>query len=209
MLCGMTDNSDRNDDVTSTGVGARIAKARKGKDWTQQELADQIGVTFQAVSKWETGASMPDVGLLVAIAAALEMTTDALLTGTGIGAGSDDSVGEPRPRWGRITGTITKDIHGDTGTVVGTVDADIYGDVKGDIIGTVRSVHGNVEGSIVGRVTGSVDGYVGKNLMGIVDGRVKLGVRGKIRGTVVGDGINVGAVEGEAIAAKAARRRKS
>jgi DNA-binding XRE family transcriptional regulator len=208
MLADMTHNELTNA-VTTTTVGERIAQARKVKGWTQQELADRIGVTFQAVSKWETGASMPDVGLLVAIAAALEMSTDALLTGKGLGAGGNGGGAEPRPQWGRITGTITKDIHGDTGTVVGTVDADIYGDVKGDIIGTVRSVHGNVEGSIVGRVTGSIDGYVGKNLMGIVDGRVKLGVRGKIRGTVVGDGINVGATKGEATAAKIGRRTKT
>ena len=193
--------------MTSTTVGERITEARKARGWNQQDLADQVGVTFQAVSKWETGASMPDVGLLVAIASALAMSTDALLTGKGLGADNGPAP-EPRTQWGRITGTVTKDIHGDTGTVVGTVEADIYGDVKGDIVGTVRSIHGNVEGSVVGIVTGSIDGYVGKNLMGVVQGRVKLGVRGKIRGTIVGDGINVDATKGEEIAAKVARRTK-
>jgi transcriptional regulator with XRE-family HTH domain len=193
--------------VTTTSVGERIATARKAKGWTQQDLADRLGVTFQAVSKWETGASMPDVGLLVTIAAELNMSTDALLTGNGLEAGQPAA--EPPTRWGRITGTITKDIYGDTGTIVGTVDADIYGNVKGDIIGTVRSVHGNVEGSVVGRVTGSIDGYVGKHMLGIVEGRVKLGVRGKIRGTIVGDGINVGATKGDEIATKVNRRTRT
>jgi transcriptional regulator with XRE-family HTH domain len=193
---------------TATTVGARITEARKRRGWTQQALADEVGVSFQAVSKWETGTSMPDVGLLVTIASALGMSTDALLTGRGPGV-DDDGRSEPRPQWGKITGTITKDIHGDVGTIVGTVDADIYGDVKGDVVGVVRSVHGNVEGSVIGRVSGDIDGYVGKHLLGVVEGRVKLGVRGKIRGTIVRDGINVEAMEGGGAGGEARRRSRS
>jgi transcriptional regulator with XRE-family HTH domain len=168
-------------------IGERIAAARKARGMSQQDLGDKIGVTFQAVSKWETGASMPDIGLLSDLAAALDVTLDHLVNGT-----SDTSADDtPKTQWGRITGTITKDIHGDVGTVVGTVDADIYGDVHGDVVGQVRNIFGNVEGKVLGTVTGDITGYVKGNVIGRVEGRVKLGVRGKVLGTIIGDGINV------------------
>jgi transcriptional regulator with XRE-family HTH domain len=45
---------------------------------TQQQLADAVGVTFQAVSKWENGTTVPDVGLLPEIADFFEVTIDGL-----------------------------------------------------------------------------------------------------------------------------------
>ena len=41
-----------------TKISLRIADLRKRKKVTQQELADSIGVSFQAISKWETGDSL-------------------------------------------------------------------------------------------------------------------------------------------------------
>ena len=38
-------------------VGGRIAALRRGKGLTQEQLGDRLGVTFQAVSKWERGVS--------------------------------------------------------------------------------------------------------------------------------------------------------
>ena len=45
-------------------TGLFISSLRKQKDMTQKDLADKIGVTDKAVSRWETGKGFPDVSLL-------------------------------------------------------------------------------------------------------------------------------------------------
>ena len=62
-------------------IGTRIAKKRKTLGLTQDTLAAQLGISSQAVSKWENDISAPDIGLLPALAKALNCTTDELLTG--------------------------------------------------------------------------------------------------------------------------------
>ena len=62
-------------------IGSRIAGARKVKGMTQEELANILGVSSQAVSKWENDASCPDISLLPRLAKELGLTTDELLTG--------------------------------------------------------------------------------------------------------------------------------
>ena len=62
-------------------IGSRIAKYRKGKGLTQEALANQMGVSSQAVSKWETDASCPDITALPQLCKILGITTDKLLTG--------------------------------------------------------------------------------------------------------------------------------
>lgn len=57
----------------------RIADLRKKNRVTQQELADSIGVSFQTVSKWETGISMPDITVLPLLAEYFSVSTDQLL----------------------------------------------------------------------------------------------------------------------------------
>ncbi|MBE6558084.1 MAG: helix-turn-helix domain-containing protein [Ruminococcaceae bacterium] len=59
-------------------IGKNIAKYRKAKGLTQEELGTILGVTNQAVSKWESEVSMPDVMLLPEIATALNMTLEDL-----------------------------------------------------------------------------------------------------------------------------------
>ena len=59
-------------------IGKSIAKYRKAKGLTQEELGAKLGVTNQAVSKWESEVSMPDVMLLPEIANALGITLDDL-----------------------------------------------------------------------------------------------------------------------------------
>ena len=59
-------------------ISKNIKKYRKLKGFTQEELANQIGVTSQAVSRWEAGAGMPDISLIVPIAQNLGVTTDTL-----------------------------------------------------------------------------------------------------------------------------------
>ena len=60
-------------------IGEKIAALRKGKGWTQAELGEKLGVSNQAVSKWECGASSPDLSLIVPLAKLLHVTTDELL----------------------------------------------------------------------------------------------------------------------------------
>lgn len=63
-------------------VGGQIAALRKAKELTQSELGDRIGVSFQAVSKWERGETLPDITLLPDLAKILETTIDNILTGS-------------------------------------------------------------------------------------------------------------------------------
>lgn len=59
-------------------LGNKIKSLRKQKNISQEILAQALGVTFQAVSKWETGTAMPDVAMIPAIASFFEVSTDEL-----------------------------------------------------------------------------------------------------------------------------------
>lgn len=60
-------------------LAGNIARYRKESRLTQEELANKIGITYQAVSKWETGQTMPDVATLSMLATILEVSVDKLL----------------------------------------------------------------------------------------------------------------------------------
>ena len=60
-------------------IGQRIKDLRKKNDLTQEKLADFLGVTYQSVSKWECGVTMPDLALIVPLAKLLHVSTDELL----------------------------------------------------------------------------------------------------------------------------------
>ena len=62
-------------------MGMFIRKLRNEKKMTQQELADKIGVTDRAISKWENGRGAPDITLLIPLSNELEITVLELLTG--------------------------------------------------------------------------------------------------------------------------------
>lgn len=59
-------------------IGNNIKSIRKKIGLTQEELALQIGVTPQAISRWENGTGLPDVSLIVPLAKALSVSTDKL-----------------------------------------------------------------------------------------------------------------------------------
>jgi len=60
-------------------IGASIKNLRKSKDLTQEQLAEIFGVSFQAVSKWETGAAYPDIEMLPELAAYFGVTVDEMI----------------------------------------------------------------------------------------------------------------------------------
>lgn len=59
-------------------IGNKIRQLRKSKNLSQEGLAQLLGVSFQAISKWETGATLPDVVLIPAIASFFGVSTDDL-----------------------------------------------------------------------------------------------------------------------------------
>lgn len=65
-------------------TGFFIAALRREKGWTQKELAERLGVTDKAVSRWETGKGMPDVSLLKPLSETLGVSVNELLAGEAI-----------------------------------------------------------------------------------------------------------------------------
>ena len=59
-------------------LGEKIRTLRKSRNISQEVLANYLGVSFQAVSKWEKGETLPDVTLIPAIACFFEVSTDEL-----------------------------------------------------------------------------------------------------------------------------------
>lgn len=62
-------------------IHGRIADLRVGEGMSQEELALKVGVTVTAVSHWENGIARPDVSRLPAVARALKVSVDALISG--------------------------------------------------------------------------------------------------------------------------------
>ena len=62
-------------------IADRIQSLRKSKGMSQEELADRIGVSRQAVSKWESEQATPDLEKVVIMSEIFEVTTDYLLKG--------------------------------------------------------------------------------------------------------------------------------
>ena len=65
-------------------IGGYIQHLRKAAGLTQKELAEKLGISFQAVSKWENGDALPDTGLILDLCDILNTTADKLLNGGAI-----------------------------------------------------------------------------------------------------------------------------
>lgn len=62
-------------------IGNRIISLRKAQQFSQEEMADKIGVSRQSVSKWETDACAPDAYNLIALAKILSTSVEYIVTG--------------------------------------------------------------------------------------------------------------------------------
>lgn len=72
-------------------LSEKITFCRKARGWSQEDLAEQLGVSRQSVSKWESGASVPELDKVIQLASVFGITTDALL----LDALSPDSAAAP------------------------------------------------------------------------------------------------------------------
>lgn len=75
-------------------TGQFIAKKRKAKGLTQARLAEMLGITDRAVSKWERGISMPDSSIMLELCEILNITVNELLTGEDIEMKNYDKAAE-------------------------------------------------------------------------------------------------------------------
>jgi len=75
-------------------IGQFIASCRKEQGMTQANLAERLGITDRAVSKWETGRSLPDSGIMLELCGLLHINVNELLSGERIMAESYDRMAE-------------------------------------------------------------------------------------------------------------------
>ncbi len=69
------------DSVLRKAFGFRVKEMRKHRHWTQKELANQVGIRFQLLNKYEGGQHIPPAETLIKLAEVLDSTVDYLLTG--------------------------------------------------------------------------------------------------------------------------------
>lgn len=62
-------------------LGQRIKEEREKKQWTQDDLAETLNVSRQAISKWEVGSAYPDIDRLVQISNLFDISLDSLIKG--------------------------------------------------------------------------------------------------------------------------------
>ena len=75
-------------------IGKFIAERRKLVELTQMQLADQLGITDKAVSKWERGIAMPDTSLMLQLCGILRISVNELLNGEKIDMENNDQKNE-------------------------------------------------------------------------------------------------------------------
>ena len=106
--------------VNLEAVGIYIAKLRTDKSFTQAQLADLVGVSHQAVSKWETGSGLPDVEILLKLGSIFGITVEELMNPPSESVdGRPENLSYQPPSQGAIapSGTVTflfTDIEGST-----------------------------------------------------------------------------------------------
>lgn len=100
-------------------IGAYISKLRKDQDLTQLELADQLNVSHQAVSKWERGDSLPDIGTLPQFARLFGKTVDDILNA------GDNAENREHPHLGTIVEEIAENRPDQVAEMVNTGEVEV------------------------------------------------------------------------------------
>ena len=195
-------------------IGNNIARLRKEKGLTQAELGDILGVSNQAVSKWESGMTMPDVLLLPALADVFGCYIDELFQRQVLRELHYDLCQElPWDDDDVIRGVICKGkkILQVTDSPVGKISFEIQGDslrvsselsiiVNGNVVGGCVSAGGSIsaKGSITGECTAAGDITAGEWIMGecIAKGDIHAGT--SITGGCTADHITAGSIFGDA-----------
>ncbi len=62
-------------------IGKYIAECRRKQNLTQEELAEKLGITYKAVSKWECGKGLPDASIMISLCQILKISVNDLLSG--------------------------------------------------------------------------------------------------------------------------------
>lgn len=75
-------------------IGKFIAERRKSENLTQMQLAEKLGITDRAISKWETGRAMPDSALMLELCDILKISVNDLLSGEKIAVEQGDKKNE-------------------------------------------------------------------------------------------------------------------
>ena len=60
-------------------LGRKIRELRRSKELTQEQLADYLNISYQSVSKWETGTTLPDLSYIIPLSRLFKISTDELL----------------------------------------------------------------------------------------------------------------------------------
>ena len=180
-------------------LGKNIAKLRKEKGWTQNELGERLGVSNQAISKWESEMNMPDVMLLPAIADLFGCYIDELFQRNVMPEKEgilplpwedDDTVrcvvfkGHTKlASEDDITKNVTFEMTGDVPTVYS--DGNII--VNGNVTSGGCTAHGDisVEGKIIGECVASGSITVGDKILGTCTAGENITAGGKITGACV------------------------
>ncbi len=74
--------------MNQSAIGQYIARKRKDKNLTQEQLAEKLGVSNKTISKWENGKCMPDYGIIQDLCKELEISIPELMDGEDIGNSS-------------------------------------------------------------------------------------------------------------------------
>ena len=106
-------------------LSEKIMSLRKRNGWSQEELAQQLGVSRQSVSKWESMASMPDIQKIMAMSELFGVSTDYLL--------KDELEELPAT-------AISTVADSSTGSTVSSPDGSTAGDSSGDAVSTSKTV---------------------------------------------------------------------
>ena len=177
-------------------LGNNIAKFRKEKGWTQSELGEKLGISNQAISKWESEMNMPDVLLLPALADLFGCYIDELFqrnvipekeSGFSLPWENDDVIRcvvfkghEMLTSEDDITKNVTFEIAGNALSVV--CDGNVV--INGIIAGGGCTAQGNVSvsGRIIGECTANGNITVGDRILGACTAGANISAGGRITG---------------------------